>query len=143
SLFDNCFKLPDGPDAPDVDFIELDRELIVILTNDVNISNNAYENYSEVGLEIPDGEEDSLYVFEGYKVYQLAGPDVIPAQKDDMTKSRLIFRADVKNGVNTIYNWVSIPYRTRNATEAIWIPEIKVQGTDAGMRHTFRITEDQ
>ncbi len=37
ALFNNCFSLPDGPDAPDLDFIELDRELIMVLSNDPKI----------------------------------------------------------------------------------------------------------
>ncbi len=143
SLFDNCFIVPDGPDAPDLDFIELDRELIMILTNDVVTSNNAYEEYSEGGLEIPPTEVDSNFVFEGYKVYQFSGPDVIAAEKDDISKSRLIFQADVKNGVSTIYNWSSIPDPNPLVSEPIWIPELKVQGADKGIRHTVRITEDQ
>jgi hypothetical protein len=143
SLFDNCFILPDGPDAPDLDFIELDRELIMILTNDIEFSNNAFELYSEKGLEIPDQEEDSLYVFEGYKIYQLRGPDVIAAEKDDINKSRLIFQVDVRNGVRSIYNWHSVPDPNPLSSEPIWIPELRVQGADAGIRHTFRITEDQ
>ncbi|HLF65221.1 MAG TPA: hypothetical protein VI603_15760, partial [Saprospiraceae bacterium] len=143
SLFDNCFKVPDGPDAPDLDFIELDRELIMILTNDVVTSNNAYELYSEGGLEIPPTEVDSNYVFEGYKVYQFSGPGVIAAEKDDIVKSRLIFQADLKNKVTTVYNWTSIPDPNPLSTEPIWIPELRVQGADAGIRHTVRITEDQ
>lgn len=143
ALFDNCFKVPDGPDAPDIDFIELDRELIMILTNDVVTSNNRFEQYSEGGLEIPPTETDSNYVFEGYKVFQFDGPGVTAAEKEDISKSRLIFQTDIKNGVNTIYNWVSIPDPNPLSTEPIWIPELQVQGADQGIAHTVRITEDQ
>jgi hypothetical protein len=34
ALFNNCFILPMVLNAPDLDFIELDRELVMILTND-------------------------------------------------------------------------------------------------------------
>ncbi|MFM7729028.1 MAG: T9SS C-terminal target domain-containing protein, partial [Flavobacteriales bacterium] len=34
SLFDNCFELVNGPDAPDVTVQELDREIILMLSND-------------------------------------------------------------------------------------------------------------
>ena len=51
ALFNNCFILPNGPDAPDLDWIELDRELIMVLSND-KTSNNYQELYSERGLEI-------------------------------------------------------------------------------------------
>jgi hypothetical protein len=29
ALFDNCFDITDGPDAPDITAVELDRELII------------------------------------------------------------------------------------------------------------------
>ena len=55
ALFDNCFELTDGPDAPDIDFIELDREIIAVFTNDSITSNNAFEGYAQRGLQIPAG----------------------------------------------------------------------------------------
>jgi len=64
ALFNNCFILPNGPDAPDLDWIELDRELIMILSNDPNSSNNAFELYSERGLEVPERTIDSNYLRE-------------------------------------------------------------------------------
>ncbi|MDX1409031.1 MAG: hypothetical protein R3330_12875, partial [Saprospiraceae bacterium] len=143
ALFDNCFEVPDGPDAPDLDFIELDRELVMILTNDTVTSNNAFELYEEKGLEIPPLEVDSLYRFEGYKVFQLAGPEVGPGDLDDIEKARLIVQVDVKNGVNKIYNWSPIPDPNPNNNEILWIPEEKVSGADQGIRHTFQILEDQ
>jgi hypothetical protein len=142
ALFDNCFKLPDGPDAPDLDFIELDKELIVILTNDSISSNNAFELYSEKGLEIPETVDDSLYRFEGYKVYQMNGPSVSVGDLDDIDKARIIFQVDVKNGVNTLYNWKAIQDPTPGSP-LIWIPEEQVSGADDGIRHTFQITDDQ
>lgn len=142
ALFDNCFILPDGPDAPDLDFIELDRELIVILSNDTVTSNNAFELYNERGLEIPPMEEDSLYFFEGYKVYQLSGPDVSLGELDDIEKARVVIQVDIKNGVNTLYNWVAIENPNPD-NPFIWIPEVQVEGADNGIRHTFRILEDQ
>jgi len=30
SLFDNCFEITDGPDAPDLDWLEMDQELVVL-----------------------------------------------------------------------------------------------------------------
>ena len=143
ALFDNCFEVPDGPDAPDLDFIELDRELVVVLTNDTLRSNNAFELYREKGLEIPPLTQDSVYIFEGYKVYQLAGPGISASELDDIEKARLIIQADVKNGVNTLYNWSSIPDPNPLVNEVLWIPEEQVSGADDGIRHTFQILEDQ
>lgn len=145
-LFDNCFDLPRGPDAPDVDWIELDREIIAVFTNDTDpqISNNAFEGYAEEGLGLPTGV-DSIYRFEGYKLYQFSGPDVSLADVDDPSKVRLVYQVDVKNGVSKIFNWNGLnPEDGSTPTEDIYfVPELKVDGADAGIRHTFRITTDQ
>jgi hypothetical protein len=140
ALFDNCFEITDGPDAPDVDYIELDREIIAIFTNDTISSNNAYEAYAQKGLQIPAGTEDSLYVFEGYKLYQLAGPNVTIADLDDPDQARIIYQADIRNGVNRIFNWRTVDNPTG---EEYYVPELQVEGRDQGIQHTFRITEDQ
>lgn len=140
ALFDNCFEITDGPDAPDVDYIELDREIIAVFTNDTISSNNAYEAYAQKGLQIPAGTEDSLYVFEGYKLFQLSGPDVTIADLDDPDKARIIYQVDIKNGVNRIFNWRTVDNPTG---EEYYVPELQVEGRDEGIQHTFRITEDQ
>ncbi|MCB0636460.1 MAG: hypothetical protein KDC54_07565, partial [Lewinella sp.] len=103
-LFDNCFNLTRGPDAPDVDWIELDREIIAVFTNDTLSSNNAFEAYSEQGLGIPEGVDDQ-YRFEGYKLFQLSGPDVSLADRDDPSKVRQVYQVDKNNGIEKIFNW--------------------------------------
>jgi hypothetical protein len=140
ALFDNCFILPDGPDAPDLDFIELDRELIMVLSNEPTTSNNAYELYDSPGLDIPRGEIDSTYKFEGYLVYQLLNGNVTTGELGDPTKARLIFQVDKRNGVNKLYNWTTVEGPN---DQSIWVPVEQVAGADAGIRHTFQITEDQ
>ncbi len=140
ALFDNCFRITDGPDAPDVDFIELDREIIAVFTNDTLTSNNAFEAYAQPGLRIPSGVEDSLYRFEGYKLYQLAGPEVTIGDFDDPDNARLIYQVDVRNGVGQIFNWFTIENPTGSE---YYVPRLEVDGSDNGIRHTFRITEDQ
>ncbi len=52
SLFENCFKVLDGPDAPDVTIKEYENELIIYLTNDRDDSNNKDESYAEVDPQI-------------------------------------------------------------------------------------------
>ena len=62
ALFENCFKVLDGPDAPDVTIKEYENELIIYLTNDRDDSNNKDESYSEVDPQINLGyNTDSLY----------------------------------------------------------------------------------
>ena len=143
ALFDNCFDITDGPDAPDLDFIELDRELVCILTNDQE-SNNFEQAYQEIDLRAPADlpENEKLYFFEGYKVFQLNGPEVSTAELDNAEKARLVFQSDVRNGVDQLVNWRSMPHPTENG-RLIFEPEIQVIGADAGVRKSFRITEDQ
>jgi len=140
ALFDNCFDITDGPDAPDVDFIELDKEIIAVFTNDEVTSNNAFEQYSERGLRIPDVAEDSLYRFEGYKLYQLSGSNVTIADLNDPDKARLIYQVDIENGIDRIFNWEEVE---APGGDAFRTPVVQVEGADEGIRHTFRITEDQ
>ena len=144
-LFDNCFKLPVGPDAPDLDFIELNNELVMIMTNDSVVSNNAFEAYKEPVLGAPKTASDTLYRFEGYRVYQLASSSVgySPTELADPDKARIVVQVDVKNKVKEIYNWSAI--KDPISGEFIWIPEQKTLGKakDEGTRHIFQFTEDQ
>ncbi len=141
ALFDNCFDITDGPDAPDLDIIELDRELIIVLTNDTSSSNNAYEAYEEVGLEIPPLAEDSLYRFEGYKIYQLNGPNIglSPENVSDPGRARLIYQVDLRNGIAKIFNWAPVEAPTE---ETYYVPSLMVDGANEGIRHTFRVRSD-
>jgi hypothetical protein len=47
SLFENCFKVLNGPDAPDLNIQEMDQELVMFLTNK-SISNNYLNQYEEL-----------------------------------------------------------------------------------------------
>ncbi|HEY0976705.1 MAG TPA: T9SS C-terminal target domain-containing protein [Flavobacteriales bacterium] len=53
ALFDNCFRILNGPDAPNVSFQELDKELLLYITNPAG-SNNFNEAYVETDPTIPD-----------------------------------------------------------------------------------------
>ncbi len=145
-LFDNCFKLKDGPDAPDVDFIELDRELIMVLTNDIG-SNNFQESYAGKGLGLPSGITDTLYRFEGYRIFQVADPSITLSEASiaDPTKVREIFTVDLKNKVTKVFNWVGSKNPSPDPTThpIVYSPVEKVSGPNQGIRHSFKITEDQ
>jgi len=146
ALFDNCFDITDGPDAPDIDIIELDQELILVLTNDTVIqnSNNAFEAYQEVGLEIPPTAQDSFYRFEGYKIYQMAGPNIglTPENVGDLSKVRLIYQVDLENNVSKIFNWNTVSEDENPTGDEYFVPELQVDGSNDGILHTFRVTED-
>ena len=144
-LFDNCFDLLDGPDAPTMDWIELNKEIVAVLTN-VGISNNINEAYAEqdpiAPASLPDQQRS--YLFEGYKIYQLIDPNVSASDYDDPNKARLVYQVDVRNKVSKIFNWVQVRDQSGgpNNGKLVYYPEEKVAGEDVGIRHTFSITGD-
>jgi len=144
ALFDNCFNITDGPDAPDMFSVELDRQLILVLSNDsIELeSNNAKEEYSEIDLQAPP-DVDNLYRFEGYKIYQLANPNVSVQELDDVGQARLIRQVDVKNGVNDIFNWFPLDNPDPTSEISIWVPDRQVAGEDKGVNHSFNVLIDQ
>ncbi|MFK7946234.1 MAG: hypothetical protein AB8G11_01500 [Saprospiraceae bacterium] len=146
SLFDNCFKITNGPDAPDMDIIELDKELVLVLSNGERPGwnhNNDSLSYSEPVQPIPDNTDDTLYIFEGYKIYQVASPTVSVAELDDTEKARLIYQVDLNNGVNQIFNWVPFSDGDLPTPNTVFIPQLEVEGADEGISHSFKVTEDQ
>ncbi len=141
-LFDNCFKVLDGPDAPDMAIQELDQELIFYISNSKN-SNNYLENYVEYDNTIlqphpadSTQRSDSLYRFEGYQVYQLADATVTLESKDNPDLVRLVAQFDIRNDVGTLVNYYYDKEIQGN------VPIIEVEGGDNGIQHAFRITED-
>lgn len=146
ALFDNCFQVLNGPDAPEVAVQELDEELIFYLSNS-DISNNR-EEFGEPYIErdanitTPDNLIDSgivydeFYRFQGYQVFQLAGPGISVGDIGDLDKARLVFQADITDGVTEIINYVFDEELQAS------VPDKKVTGTDEGIRRSFTITED-
>ena len=146
ALFNACFKIFDGPDAPDMCFVELDREIIAVLTNaPFPQSNNGGELYKEAGLRIPrQGVKDTNYVFQGYKVYQLHDGDVGVADLDDPSKARLITggQVDIQDDIAKIFNWSQQPDPIFPG-RIINTPILKVDSDNKGIKHTFSIKEDK
>ncbi len=144
ALFDNCFELISGPDAPDVTVRELDREIILMLSNDNPMSSNYNEDYSLLDPTIPEfdselnplSEEDRKYKFEGFMIYQLANAKVTSADLYDITKARLIAQCDVQNGVANIVNF------GRDVETSSIMPTLQVQGSDQGIRRAFQVKSD-
>ncbi len=143
-LFDSCFKIKDGPDAPDIDIIELDQELILVLTNDIS-SNNYNEKYAEAGIGLPSGI-DSIYRFEGYRIFQVSDASITINDQSiaDPEIVREIFTVDLKNKISKVYNWIGIKNPSPDPLHPIvYTPQEKVSGPNTGILHTFKVTEDQ
>ncbi len=146
-LFDNCFDLLDGPDAPDVNWIEVNQEVIAVLTNqeDSKLSNNAKELYSELDPLAPDALKnlpEGQYRFEGYRIFQLLNPNVSTSDYGDPDKARIVAQVDIKNGAAKLYNWVET-LDPNMPTRKIYYPELQVEGPNQGIKHTFSIKEDR
>ena len=75
ALFDNCFKVIDGPNAPDLTIRELDQQLIVYLSNPP-LSNNYKESYIELDPEIPTGRVDTEVIKDSTEVITIDGDTV-------------------------------------------------------------------
>lgn len=143
-LFDNCFAVVSGPNAPDLVLRELDKEIIFFIknkkTNDAG--NNFNESYKELDpaiLAVANStgyDFDPYYRFEGYQVFQLKDASVSVADIHDQKLARLVYQCDVKNGVKQLVN--------HNFDQALNanVPVEEVNGADLGVSHTFRLTED-
>lgn len=134
ALFDNCFKLIDGPNAPDMAIRELDKRLIISLTN---YDTTAIELYDQPDPTIV-GVPDSLthFTFQGYQIYQLKDASVTTADIGNPDKIRLLAQCDVKDGVSQLVNFAFDPALSAN------IPVEMVKGADKGISHTFVVTQD-
>lgn len=145
ALFQNCFKVLNGPDAPDVSVIELDRELILAISNRPT-SNNYNEQYEEVDPFIisPPGETyDSIFRFEGYQIFQVKDATVSVADLHDPDKARLVAQCDVENYDslgNPIDQLVNFEFSDDLGAN---IPVEEVNGENKGIRHTFQILNDE
>lgn len=153
-LFDSCFDLLDGPDAPTADWIELNKEVVVVLTNKQFPESNNFvfenEDYQELDFLAPDpfiktDNLDSLdmarYKFEGYIIYQLKDENVSAKDYSNPDKGRIVYQVDVKNGIKKVFNWEET--RDPATGKKVYYPVQRVDGADKGISHTFSIIEDK
>jgi len=128
-LYNNNFKLIDGPNAPDVTIQELDRQIILSLENTTSIERYKDSIKNESGKFIN-------YRFQGYQIYQLKDATVTSAELSNPDKARLAFRCDIKDGVTQLVNRNYVPGLGIVPTEMVDI------NGDNGISHTFSVTTD-
>lgn len=148
ALFDNCFQVLNGPDAPNVEIQELSNELIIKLSN-TTASNNYQLSYRELDplIPVPDtltpGELDQLYpnyryyIFEGYQIFQLENANVSISDIYDPTQARLVAQSDVKNGITQLINWEVDPN-----LNALVPQDMTLVTNNNGPETTIRLTQD-
>jgi hypothetical protein len=128
-LYNNKFKLIDGPNAPDVTVQELERQIVLSFENTATIERYRDSIKNETGSFIS-------YKFQGYQIFQLKDATVTSAELDNPDKARLIVRCDIKDGVTQLVNRQYVPGLGIVPTE-----KVDVNG-DNGIKHTFSITSD-
>ena len=144
ALFDNCFEIVSGPDAPDVTIQELENELILYMTNDNPLSNNYREDYLQLDPGIPKFDVEGVpydtltrsYDFEGYLVYQVKNSEVSPADLGDINLARLIAECDVQNDVDLVINYI------QDNEMDLPVPTLMSNGANDGIFHSMSVTTD-
>jgi len=151
-LFESGFQTVKGPDAPRMVVREMDRKLVFYLLND-EISNNFQEKYGyedSAKYRVTSSKTrkfaDSLYKFEGYRVFQLKNSQVQPSEVFDENGAINtdlaieVFQTDIRNGVATIRNWTR--QDLGNGNDSTWTSVVKVEGKDSGIVHSFSLQFD-
>ena len=172
ALFDNCFKVIDGPNAPDLTIRELDQEIIIYLSNTA-LSNNYKEGYAELDPEIPEWRADNIRTEDSIPVAcQIGGVDTVLYQLKYHDSTIITYYdryyrfegykvyqlASAEVGADElsdnskarlvfqcdIKNNVSrmINYEYDESLQAS-VPRLKVDGANAGITHSFVIKDDK
>ena len=150
NLFDNCFQILDGPDAPIVTIETLDRELIMKLSYPPtsNNFNFGYRQTDPLIVEQPDwtpAQIDSArqegyfeYAFEGIQIFQFRNADVTSADLYNPDLSRLVFQSDIENEHTQLINFERAP----DLNNAFIPQDMTIEANNQGIQTTYRITQD-
>jgi len=134
ALFDNCFRILNGPDSPELVIQELDKELIIMLSKTAEVE--AYEEVDPIILSYGYSEDSAKYKFQGYQLFQVVDETVGPSQLTDPDYSRLIAQCDVIDGVSQLVNYEF----DDNLLAAV--PTEMVNGSNEGISHSFQVFND-
>ena len=148
-LFDNCFQVLDGPNAPDVEFIELDKKLVLNFTNPYDDNVIGYEQEDPQIVPNPNWSPQQIdsareagyfsYRFEGFQIFQVSGPDVGVDELYDPSQSRLIAQSDLKNDVEQLVNYTESPDLLGNPLTPM---DMTLRTNNSGVEVSYEITQD-
>ncbi|WP_417589277.1 hypothetical protein [Owenweeksia hongkongensis] len=148
-LFDNCFNVLDGPTSPDVEIVELDRELIFKLKNAYTDKTIGYSQVDPAIAGDPDWtpiQADSAfragyfsYKFEGFQIFQVNGPDVGVDDLYDGDQARLIFQSDIDNNIGQLINYEQNELLQNGALVPV---DKTILANNSGIELTYRLKED-
>jgi hypothetical protein len=171
ALFDNCFNILEGPDAPELTIQELDRELILYIANE-KVSNNYNEAYEKTDIRIP-----REYVYSQIAIDTIHLSVTNPDNGQTYLVDSIIYKDSIREydrkyhfegyqifqlkdatvGIDEIYDQSKsrlaaqcdlendakkLVNYTLNQSIGDIEPKVMVDGLNQGIRHTFRITED-
>lgn len=138
-LFENCFRVLNGPDAPELNIIEMDKKLIFHIYNKSG-SNNYLEEYVEKDPSIVCTSDidpcDEYYRFQGYQVFQYESPTVSISDRYNNSLVREVFQCDIEDEIDQIVNYTWSDELGAN------VPVEEVNGANNGIVHTFIIEND-
>jgi len=129
SLYVNNFVVPQGPKAPTVEIVEMNKQLLFTFSNTSTI-----ENFTDSFVQ--SCTYKTVYKFQGYLVYQVRTPN-IPSDFYDPTQAQLVAEFDIAND-----NIKQLINQYRDPTLGVYIPKLMVSGTDNGIKHSFVINTD-
>ena len=130
ALFNNCFAIINGPDAPLVNVVELDKEIGLIFEG---YDNNIVE-YAD-STDVP-GYGTVTYKFQGYMIYQLVNNTVTSTELKDLNRARLVAQCDIKDSIIQVINRNFDP----NLNDVVPVEE--VNGANDGIFHSISIKTD-
>lgn len=129
-LFDNNFKLANGPDPVQLVAIP-DNNKVRLMINDFEDT----ERYNENELD----DQDLVlhnYKFQGYRIYQLKDNTVDASQINDPTKAVEIFQVDIQDNVTKIVNIFFEP--TIDTVSGF----VAIEGENKGLKHYYEVSTD-
>lgn len=129
-LFDNDFKLANGPDPVSMVLIPSDQKITLTLE-----ATDVCEKYNKSELD----NEDLVaynYKFQGYRIFQLKDGSISAADIEDATKAIEIAQSDISDGVSTIIN------KKFDALLSNENAKIEVTGDDKGVKHIYELVTD-
>ncbi len=147
ALFDNDFRLLEGPDAPEVAVGEYDSKVVLtwgFTPGTEAITNNYNESYVQADPVLKaQGNPDSLFNFQGYMVYQLADNTVELSDLTNPEKAQLIAQCDIIDNVTSIANRVETILNDGVGLPVTVIEDaLMVTGANKGIFHSLEVTQD-
>jgi len=154
--FNDCFKRNVGPNSPDLEIIENDKELVFSIIPDTIVRSPLMttETYTELDRRVSIGDpanpQDLLYRFQGYKVYQLADDKVSVQDLGNPDKARLL-EGDVDGDGNSDFSGVmDLEDGVTNISNLLFNPDLDAEiltpmvknSPDKGIFRTFKVGRD-